>query len=77
MSASPVGAPALTVRELEVLHHLGRGHPPARIARMLSISLHTCRGYVKSLLAKLDSHTQLEAVVTAQRLGLLPIPIDD
>ena len=35
------------------------------IARTLSISLHTCRGYVKSALAKLDCHSQLEAVVAA------------
>ena len=44
------------------------------IARELTISLHTSRGYVKSLLAKLDCHTQLEAVVTARRLGILPGP---
>lgn len=63
--------PSLTQREQEVLELLGRGKDPRTIARELSISLHTCRGYVKSTLAKLDCHSQLEAVVVAGRLGLL------
>jgi DNA-binding NarL/FixJ family response regulator len=63
--------PALTAREFDVLSRLDQGKDPRTIARELSISLHTCRGYVKNLLAKLDSHSQLEAVVTARRLGLL------
>ena len=65
----------LTPREQEVLELLGRGKDPRTIARELSISLHTCRGYVKSTLAKLDCHSQLEAVVTAGRLGLLRGPV--
>jgi DNA-binding NarL/FixJ family response regulator len=67
--------PVLTPREQEVLELLGRGKDPRTIARELSISLHTCRGYVKSTLAKLDCHSQLEAVVTAGRLGLLRSPV--
>ena len=67
--------PVLTPREQEVLELLGRGKDPRTIARELSISLHTCRGYVKSTLAKLDCHSQLEAVVTAGRLGLLHGPV--
>ena len=67
--------PVLTPREQEVLELLGRGKDPRTIARELSISLHTCRGYVKSTLAKLDCHSQLEAVVTAGRLGLLRGPV--
>ena len=61
----------LTQRERDVLHCLNRGMAPKAIARVLGISLHTCRGYVKSLLAKLGVSSQLEAVVTAQRLGLI------
>lgn len=63
--------PSLTRREQEVLDCLGRGMPAKAIARVLGISLHTCRGYVKSLLSKLGVSSQLEAVVTAQRLGLI------
>jgi DNA-binding NarL/FixJ family response regulator len=66
--------PALTDRELEVLQLLDQGKDTRTIARELSISPHTSRGYVKSLLAKLDCHSQLEAVVTSRRLGLLPGP---
>jgi DNA-binding NarL/FixJ family response regulator len=65
-------APLLTPREQEVLGLLGAGMDARSIARTLSISLHTCRGYVKTVLAKLDCHSQLEAVVAAGRLGLLP-----
>lgn len=66
------GVPALTPRERDVLLHLAQGLAPKAIARLLSISVHTCRGYVKSLLAKLGVRSQLEAVVRAQELGLVP-----
>jgi DNA-binding NarL/FixJ family response regulator len=66
--------PALTDREFDVLRLLDQGKDSRTIARELSISLHTSRGYVKSLLAKLQCHSQLEAVVTARRLGLLAAP---
>ncbi|MGY1604939.1 response regulator [Geodermatophilus sp. SYSU D00815] len=63
--------PQLTRREQEVLQYLGQGMQVKGIARVLGITLETCRGYVKSLHAKLDARSQLEAVVKAQRLGLL------
>lgn len=63
----------LTPRELEVLRLLGQGRDPRGIARELGVSLHTCRGYVKCVLAKLDVHSQLEAVVVASRSGLIHV----
>ena len=63
--------PQLTRREQEVLDCLGRGMQVKAIARVLGITLETCRGYVKSLHAKLGVRSQLEAVVKAQQLGLL------
>jgi DNA-binding CsgD family transcriptional regulator len=63
--------PQLTRREQEVLDCLGRGMQIKTIARVLGITLETCRGYVKSLHAKLGARSQLEAVVKAQQLGLL------
>lgn len=63
--------PVLTRRETEVLRHLGQGLPVRVIARTLGISPETGRGYIKSLLAKLGVRSQLEAVIKAQRLGLL------
>lgn len=65
-------APVLTPRERDVLLHLAQGLAPKAIARLLNISVHTCRGYVKSLLSKLGVRSQLEAVVRAQALGLVP-----
>jgi len=62
---------ALTAREQDVLRLMGNGMDVRAIARELGISPHTCRGYVKGILAKLGVHSQLEAVVTALRRGLL------
>jgi DNA-binding NarL/FixJ family response regulator len=69
-TATPA-APSLTAREVDVLHELAAGRDINTAARRLGISPHTARGYVKSVLVKLDCHSQLEAVVTAARLGLL------
>jgi DNA-binding NarL/FixJ family response regulator len=70
-SAGGAARPQLTRREQEVLDCLGRGMQVKAIARILGITLETCRGYVKSLHVKLGVRSQLEAVVTAQQLGLL------
>ncbi|MGY1594675.1 response regulator [Geodermatophilus sp. SYSU D00965] len=70
-SADRTAPPQLTRREQEVLDCLGRGMQVKAIARVLGITLETCRGYVKSLHAKLGVRSQLEAVVKAQQLGLL------
>ena len=56
-----------------MLRLLGRGLDPRAISRELGVSLHTCRGYVKSVLMKLDAHSQLEAVVVASRAGLIRV----
>jgi DNA-binding NarL/FixJ family response regulator len=63
--------PQLTRREQEVLDCLGNGMQVKAIARVLGITLETCRGYVKSLHAKLGVRSQLEAVIKAQQLQLL------
>lgn len=64
-------APALTQRELEVLTYLGQGLQANGIAKILGISLHTCRGYIKSLHSKLGVRTQLEAVIKGQEHRLI------
>jgi len=66
----PPGA-QITDREREVLGLLADGRSVRQIARQLVISEHTARGHVKKLLAKLDAHSQLEAVAQATKLGLL------
>jgi DNA-binding NarL/FixJ family response regulator len=73
-SSAPVAqpeAPPLTRREQEILECLGRGMQVKAIARVLGITIHTCRGYVKSLHTKLGARSQLEAVIKGQQLGLL------
>lgn len=62
----------LTPRELEVLRLLGRGLDPTSIADELGLSVHTARGHVKRILAKLGAHSQLEAVIIAVQVGLIP-----
>jgi DNA-binding NarL/FixJ family response regulator len=68
---APGVRPQLTRREQEVLDCLGNGMQVKAIARVLGITLETCRGYVKSLHAKLGVRSQLEAVIKAQQLQLL------
>ena len=62
----------LSPRERDVLAMLALGLRTGAIADHLGISKNTCRGYVKSLLWKLDAHSQLEAVAIARRQGLMP-----
>ncbi|MBS2938847.1 response regulator transcription factor [Nocardioides sp. J2M5] len=71
LSRPPMAEVSLSPREGDVLRLMGQGKDVVRIARELGITTATCRGYVKALLHKLDAHTQLEAVVKAQSLGLL------
>lgn len=61
----------LTPREHDVLRLLGDGRAPQEIARSLGITLNTTRGHVKAVLAKLEAHSVLQAVLTAQQRGLL------
>ncbi|ALL76632.1 hypothetical protein AD006_17305 [Pseudonocardia sp. EC080610-09] len=65
--------PHLTPRERDVLGSLARGRDATRIAHELALSVHTVRDHVRALLGKLDARSQLEAVVTAERLGLVAL----
>lgn len=79
-SHQPVDVPGvapLSAREREVLTLLARGLPASEIALLMHISPHTCRGYLKAIHAKLKVRSQLEAVIKAQRLGLVEIELDD
>ena len=63
----------LTERELEILRLLADGSSTEDIAGALFLSHHTVRNHVRNLLAKLQAHTKLEAVVVAARLGIVHI----
>jgi DNA-binding CsgD family transcriptional regulator len=62
-------APALTVREREVLGLLAVGHATKTIARELGISAHTVKAHVESIFAKLGATTRAEAVAIGVRRG--------
>ena len=64
----------LTPREIEVLQALALGLDSEGIAQRLQIALRTERNHIASILAKLGVHSQLQALVFAQRHGIVEIP---
>lgn len=62
---------ALTPRELEVLHELAKGLANKQIADVMNISLHTTKGYLKTILTKLKVADRTEAVTVAIQRGLI------
>ncbi len=69
-----VPAVVLSPGELEVLELLNTGKTPAEIAAELFLSLHTVRDRIKTMHRKLGVASQVEAIATATRLGLLVPP---
>jgi DNA-binding NarL/FixJ family response regulator len=65
----------LTPRELEVLSLLAEGLPNKLICRRLGISAGTVKIHVSRVLAELGVSSRLEAVIVAQRLGVLRVHI--
>jgi DNA-binding CsgD family transcriptional regulator len=61
----------LTPRQLDVLRYVAAGHSTEHIAKTLGISTETVRNHVRGLMARLDAHTRLEAVIRASELGLV------
>jgi len=64
---------ALTTREREVLGLMASGLPNKQIAARLSISLHTAKFHVASVLAKLGAASRTEAVTLGARRGLVSL----
>ena len=63
--------PRLTPRQREILNLIAAGLSTSEMAEKLSISTETVRNHLRSVFTELDVHTRLEAIATAQRLGLL------
>jgi PAS domain S-box-containing protein len=63
----------LTPREIEVLQALALGLDSEGIAQKLHIALRTERNHMASILAKLGVHSQLQALVFAQRHGVVEV----
>ncbi len=75
LQASGPGAPditALSRRENDVLALVAVGYGNGEVAEVLGLSLYTVKSYLKSAMAKLDSHTRGEAVHRARSAGILP-----
>ena len=62
---------SLTARERDVLRCMASAKDTSAIAQELSVSWHTARGYVQTVIEKLGAHSRLEAVLRGQELGLL------
>jgi DNA-binding NarL/FixJ family response regulator len=67
----PEDDPDLTARELEVLTLLATGASNQEIANQLSISLHTTKSHVRSILGKLHAVNRRQAARLAAQRGLL------
>ena len=63
----------LTGREEEVLALLAEGMTNRAIGRALSISEHTAKFHIQSLMGNLGAQSRTEVVVRATRLGLLTL----
>ncbi len=63
----------LTPREREVIQLMAQGLPNKNIAARLSISLHTVKFHVASILAKLRSESRTEAVTQGLRRGYITL----
>jgi len=64
----------LGVREMAVLREFATGAPVDEVATRLEIRPHTVRTHMKNILAKLEAHSRLEAVMIAVRSGWVEIP---
>jgi DNA-binding CsgD family transcriptional regulator len=68
-AAHPV--PRLTPRELEILRWTMDGKTAWEIGRVICVSEHTVNYHLRNVFAKLDCSSKHQAVLTAQRYGLL------
>jgi DNA-binding NarL/FixJ family response regulator len=64
----------LAPRETHVLQLLATGLRPEAVADRLGISIHTVRSHLNNVMAKLQAHSKLEAVVVALGAGLIELP---
>ncbi|MFD9893783.1 response regulator transcription factor, partial [Amycolatopsis sp. NPDC059027] len=64
-------APALTIRERQVLIRVAEGLGTEQIAEELALARNTVRNHVQRILTKTGTHSKLEAVAVARRTGLI------
>ena len=73
LSVHPVDSELLSAREHEVLRLMALGIPNKAIGLRLGISENTAKFHVGTILSKLGAASRTEAVMTAARMGWLPI----
>jgi DNA-binding NarL/FixJ family response regulator/DNA-binding SARP family transcriptional activator len=61
----------LSIRELDVLRLMAEGQEIRAVAKGLGISVHACRGHVRTIFAKLGSRSHTEAMAEAEVRGIL------
>ena len=66
-----VGALLLSKRELDVVRLLGRGHSNRRLAGELAMAPDTVKWHLKNIFGKLGVASRSQAILEAQRRGLL------
>jgi DNA-binding NarL/FixJ family response regulator len=72
-TAAAVQGEALSPRELEVLRLVSEGSSNKAIAWKLSISEHTVKFHINSILSKMHAGSRTEAVMLGLRRGLIPL----
>ncbi|HKI93039.1 MAG TPA: LuxR C-terminal-related transcriptional regulator [Gaiellaceae bacterium] len=70
-AADPPPPTPLTPRQLEVLEMLAHGMRARSIAAELHLAEATVRNHIRAVRRELGTHSQLEAVATARRAGLI------
>jgi DNA-binding NarL/FixJ family response regulator len=73
IAEQPVGQPALTTRELEVLQLIVNGRSNKEIATVLGLSANTVAVHRANIMQTLAIHNTAELVVYAIRQGLVSI----
>jgi PAS domain S-box-containing protein len=66
--------PRLTSRQREILELVASGLSTAEVAKELTLSSETVRNHLRSVFRELGVHNRVEAIVAAQRMGLLAAP---
>ena len=74
MGSGHDAAVVLTPREQDVLQFLAQGLSTRAIADALGVGENTVKTHTRTLLAKLGAHSRTQAVLQAQRLGLVSPP---
>lgn len=62
---------ALTAREREILGLMAEGLDNNAVAARLGIRYGTVRSHVRNVIAKLNAHSKMEAIVRARQLGII------